>query len=322
MPSADSNPLLSIIIVTWNGKRYALECLTSLCQLDTRSSMEIIVVDNASTDGTPEAIRQQFPDVRLVGNKDNLGFAKANNIGIELSRGSYVCLVNSDVVVPPGCFEKMVGYMQQNPTIGLLGPKMLSPDGGIGPSVMHLPTVWNTMCCALGLHSAFPNSDLFGGYLMPNFDYTKTADVEVLTGWFWMTPRAALLQVGGLDERFFMYGEDIDWSHRFLEAGWRVVYYADAEALHYGAASSGQAPTRFYIEMRRANLQYFRKHHGSLRTLGYFFALWLHEIVRIAGYGLLYCFNRFKRTEAAFKVDRSMSCIKWLMGSGSPAASR
>ncbi len=315
-------PKLSLVIVTWNGKRYAIECLESLARLKLNFPLEVIVVDNASTDGTPAAIRGQFPGVRLIENSGNLGFAKANNIGIAASTGDFVALVNSDVVVPAGCLETMVGYLQENPTVGLLGPKMLSPAGGIGPSVMGLPTVWNTLCCALGLHSLFPKSEIFGGFLRPDFDYTRTADVEVITGWFWMTPRAALDQVGGLDERFFMYGEDVDWSHRYLKGGWRVVYLAEAAALHYGAASSAQAPTRFYIEMRRANLQYFRKHHGRVRTWGYILALWVHELARVGGYGLMYCFNRLKRAEAAFKVDRSVSCIKWLMGQGSLAAGR
>jgi len=309
-----NQPDVSIVIVTWNGKRYALECLESLRMLKSKLSLQVIVVDNASTDGTPEAIRRQYPEVELAENSDNLGFAKGNNVGIAMSRGRYVCLLNSDVVVPPGCFETMVDYMDAHSDIGLLGPKMLSPDGGIGPSVMKLPTVWNSLCCALGLHSVFKNSDFFGGYLMPNFPYDKIEDVEVLTGWFWMTPKPALDQVGGLDERFFMYGEDIDWCHRYLKAGWRVVFFPGAEALHYGAASSAQAPTRFYVEMRRANLQYFRKHYGRVRTAGYLLTTWVHELVRIAAYGALYCVKRTQRPDAALKVERSWSCLRWLSG--------
>jgi GT2 family glycosyltransferase len=136
--------------------------------------------------------------------------------------------------------------------------------------------------------------------------------VEVLTGWFWMVPRRALDQVGGLDERFFMYGEDLDWSYRFLKAGWRVVFFAEAEALHYGAASSGQAPNRFYLEMVRANLQYFQKHYGRLGALGFLFGTGIHELVRVAGYGFVYCFDRYKRPAAALKVGRSLSCLRWL----------
>ena len=312
--SRETAPLLSIIVVTWNGKKYALECIASLKSQPSLLSIEIIVVDNGSTDGTPEAIRTEFPDVTLIENRANLGFAKANNIGMASSRGKYVCLVNSDVVIPPGCLEKMVEFMGVHPEIGVLGPKMVSPDGGIGASVMRLPTVWNTLCCALGMHKVFPRSALLGGFSMDAYSYDAVDNVEVLTGWFWMIPRKALQMVGGLDEQFFMYGEDIDWCHRFLDAGWQVVFYPDAGALHYGAASSGEAPMRFYVEMRRANLQYFRKHHGRLGVLGYRLAIWMNELTRMAGYSFTYCCNRHRRPEAAFKIQRSIACMRWLMG--------
>jgi hypothetical protein len=280
--------------------------------------VEVIVVDNGSSDGTPEAIRSQFPRVKLIENESNLGFARANNTGMAASRGKYVALVNSDVVIPPGCFENIVEFMERNPDIGLLGPRMLSPGGGIGASVMRLPTIWNTLCSALGFQTIFPRSKLLGGFEMKSYRYDAIDDVEVLTGWFWVVPRVAFRQVGGLDEQFFMYGEDIDWCHRFRAAGWRVVFYPGAEALHYGAASSGQAPTRFYVEMRRANLQYFRKHHAPLAVAGYQLAIWIHELVRIAGYSILYCYSRRHRPVAALKVGRSISCIRWLAGSSSP----
>jgi len=307
-------PLLSIIVVTWNGKKYAIECLESLqVNLDNLSA-EVIIVDNASTDGTPEAIRIQFPNVTLIENHANLGFAKANNIGMALSRGRYLCLVNSDVVIPPGCLEKMVEFLEAHPGIGVLGPKMLSPAGSVVSSVRRLPTVWNTLCCALGLHRIFPRSAMLGGFSMDVKGFDTVQNVEVVTGWFWMIPRKALQSVGGLDEQFFMYGEDIDWCRRFREAGWQVVYYPYIGALHYGAASSGEAPVRFYVEMRRANLQYFRKHHGAIGILGYRFAIWIHELFRVIGNSLIYCYNGRRRTEVAFKVQRSIACIRWLMG--------
>jgi GT2 family glycosyltransferase len=314
MNAGTREPTISIVIVTWNGKKYALECLDSLRALKRTFTMEIIVVDNASTDGTPEAIREQFPEVRLFQNEANLGFAKANNVGIAASSGQYVCLVNSDVVIPTGCLEKMVAFLKANPDVGILGPKMLVPTGGVGQSVNRLPTLWNYFCFALGLHSLVPRSKLFGGFLHAGYGYDKTEDVEVLTGWFWMVPRRALEQVGGLDEQFFMYGEDIDWCHRYLKAKWRVVFFAEAEALHYEAASSGRAPTRFYVEMVRANLQYFRKHHGRLGSIGYVLATWVHELLRVAVYGTMCCFSRYSCSDSVLKLRRSLSCLRWLVG--------
>ena len=309
--------LVSVIIVTWNGKKYALECLESLMAQRRAISVEIIVVDNGSSDGTPEEIRDRFPEITLIENQANFGFAKANNIGMALSQGKYVCLVNSDVVIPSMCLEKMVKFMDSHPEIGVLGPKMLSPDGRTGASVMRLPTVWNTLCCALGLNIFFSRSVLFGGFSMNAYPYDTVENVEVLTGWFWMIPCAALETVGGLDEQFFMYGEDIDWCHRFRDAGWQVVFYPEVGALHYGAASSKEAPTRFYVEMRRANLQYFRKHYKVWGAFGYYVAIWLHELVRITGYSVLYCLSLNRRWEAGSKIDRSIACLRWLTGDDS-----
>jgi GT2 family glycosyltransferase len=319
---ASGPPVLSIVIVTWNGKRYALECLESLYAHPINVPFEIIVVDNASTDGTPEAIRKRFPQVQVVENQANLGFAKANNIGMSLAGGKYVCLINSDVVVYPGCLDQMRALMEANHNIGIMGPKMLCRDGNVGLSVMRLPTVWNTLCAALALNSMFPTSSLFAGFSIRTDAISAVTDVQVVTGWFWMISRTALQQVGGLDERFFMYGEDIDWCHRFGKAGWRVVFCGEAEALHYGGASSADTPARFYVEMRRANLQYFRKHHGLTGAFGYRLAIGVHELARIAGYSFSYCFDRNRRFEASSKVRRSLSCLRWLLGRRSLIARR
>jgi hypothetical protein len=316
----DVRPALSIVIVTWNAKTVALECVDSLSKLQSSIPSEVIVVDNASTDGTPQAIEARFPQVQLIRNQSNLGFAKANNIGIAASKGKYLCLLNSDVVVPAGCFETMLAYMEQHPDIGVLGPKMISPDGGVGQSVAKFPTVWNSLCCALAFHRVFRQSEALGGYMMEGFPYDRIEDVEVLTGWFWMVPRGALEQVGGLDERFFMYGEDIDWCYRFHNAGWRVVFFPEAKALHYGAASSAQAPTRFYVEMQRANQQYFRKHHGRLGELGYVAARSIHEVVRLLAYGAVYFTNSSRRSRAALMVTRSLTCLGCLTGITSTGA--
>ncbi len=307
-------PTFSVVIVTWNAKRVTLECLDSLSELEGSLPSEIIVVDNASSDGTPEAINEGFPQVRVIRNQSNLGFAKANNIGIAASTTKYIGLLNSDVVVPPRCFAPMLSYMENHHDIGVLGPKMIGPNGGVGHSVKRFPTVWNSLCCALGLNRVFKHSSIFSGYMMEGFPYDRVEDVEVLAGWFWMVRRGALEQVGGLDEHFFMYGEDMDWCRRFHSAGWRVVFYPEAEAMHYGAASSAQAPTRFYVEMQRANQQYFRKHYGRLGEVGYVATRSIHEIVRLLAYGAVYFTNKSSRSRASFRLMRSLACLASLTG--------
>jgi GT2 family glycosyltransferase len=242
---------LSIVIVTWNNARIIHECLNSLASVDNTSGLEIIIVDNDSSDGTPELIQNTFPHVTLVRSPANVGFAAGNNAGIRVARGDYLCLINSDVVVPQGCVEKLLQYIDEHHDIGVLGPKMILPDGSIGRSCLRFPTVANWIWRALALDSIFKRSHRFGAYLMTYFKYDRITDVDVLTGWFWVVRRQAISQVGLLDERFFMYGEDMDWCKRFKKAGWRVVFYPEAAAIHHCGASSSKAPSRFYVERTR-----------------------------------------------------------------------
>lgn len=305
---------ISIVIVTWNAKQYVEDCLTSLCDRDNTMSTEIIVVDNASTDGTADLIGKQFPHIQLIVNTCNLGFSRANNIGITLATGRYICLINPDVQVPPDCLSKMYEYMEEAPTIGLLGPQMRGPHGEIRRSCMRFPTLRNSFLRAMALDSTFGKTGRFGGSLMTDFQFDTMKDVDVLNGWFWMARREAVDQVGPLDERFFMYGEDIDWCKRFHSTKWRVVFYPGANAIHYGGASSSNAPVRFYVEMQRANLQYWEKHHSHISLLFYLLTACLNHASRVIGYGCVYLIRRTARPEVSFKIRRSCACILSLMG--------
>jgi GT2 family glycosyltransferase len=303
---------LSIVIVTWNAKKFVDECLESLRTYSQRADVETFVVDNASTDGTPELVSACYPEVTLIRNPDNSGFARGNNIGIARSSGKFVALINSDVRVLPGCIDKMIAYMESQPRVGLLGPRMLGASGQAGRSYMRAPTLWRYFCRAMALDYVFPNSQAFGGYMMPYFKRDRIAEVDVLNGWFWMTRREALDQVGLLDEAFFMYGEDIDWCKRFRDAGWGVVYFPEAESIHYGGASSSKAPLRFYVEMQRANLQYWKKHFSRASQLAYLAILFIHLSVRVAGYALLLIVKP-KRSETSYKIQRSLACLRWIL---------
>ncbi len=259
-------------------------------------------------------IRADFPHIQLLAQNDNLGFAKANNVGLAHCSGQYICLINSDVVVSRGCIQTMVEYLKMHPRIGMLGPRMRLKDGTIGKSCMGFPTVWNWFCRASALDVLFHNTKFFCGYLRSDFQYDRIQDVDVLTGWFWVVRRQALDEVGPLDKRYFFYGDDIDWSKRFHDAGWKVVFYPYAEAIHYCGSSSARAPIRFYIEMRRANLQYCQKFHGVPSKAGFWLMLWLQEVLRVVGYGTLYLLTSSRREEARHKIKRSVRCVFWLMG--------
>jgi GT2 family glycosyltransferase len=304
----------SVVVVTWNNVEIIRHCLNSLLGLSREHGLEVIVVDNASSDGTPDVVQHEFPQATLIRNAENFGFARGNNIGIEASTGRYVCLINSDVIVTEGCLEELLQYMEAHPDIGVVGPKMILPDGSVGRSCMGFPTIANWLWRALALDLFFRTSRRFGAYLMPYFQYTCTTDVEVLTGWFWVVRRLAMKEVGLLDERFFMYAEDIDWCKRFKDAGWRVVFYPHASAVHYCAASSSRAPTRFYIEMRRANLQYCQRHHNRSSVGCFWLISVLHELVRALGYCALYLLLSRSRPDSGFKARRSRDCFLWLLG--------
>ncbi len=299
---------VSVVIVNWNTREFLDACLSSLRDTPGMLDVEILVVDNASSDGSQEMVRRKYPEAVLIENQENLGFAKANNIGLRRASGRYLALVNSDVTVPSECLPRIVEYMDGNPGIGMLGPKMLTPSGTWGPSCMRRPTLAIWAAHAFGLSGVLPQFSLH----MEKFDSGRTQPVDVLNGWFWVVRGEAYRQVGGLDERFFMYGEDIDWCHRYADAGWKIVYFAGAEATHYGGGSSKRAPVRFYVEMQRANLQYWRLHHGRLSQYAYLVLVALHQSFRAAGYSLLYLLRPARREESGFKVARSLACLRWL----------
>jgi GT2 family glycosyltransferase len=302
----------SVVVVVWNAKKYVLECLESLRQHCAPVCWEVIVVDNASTDGTPELVAELFPEFKLIRNRENLGFAKANNIGIAQSSGDYICLVNSDVKFLDDCISPMIEYLSQNAGVGMVGPRMLAPDGRVWRSTMRFPTIWNHFTRALGLDVAFKRSRLFGGLLMSDFDHRTTTQVEVLNGWFVVVRRSALDRVGLLDPQFFMYGEDVDWCYRFHQAGEGVVFFAEAGAIHYGGASSSNAPLRFYLELYRATWQYWRKHHGRLAQFGFLIAFAAHHSIRLLVSALIYMCLPSQRPNTASKFKRSLACLQWV----------
>lgn len=303
---------VSVIIVSWNAQRYLKECLESLTATKLLHTLEVIVVDNASTDGSPEMVVAEFPRVRLIRNDKNLGFAKANNIGIAHCSGNYICLVNSDVKFTNDCLSPMLTFLAQNPGVGMVGPKMLGPNGEVRRSTMRFPTVWNQFCRALGLDIAFKKSRCFGGLLMSDFDHQATAPVEVLNGWFVLVRRSAIDQVGLLDPDFFMYGEDVDWCYRFHQAGEKTVFFAGAEAIHYGGASSSNAPLRFYLEQCFANSQYWRKHRGRAGQLSFLATTALHHFVRLVAAAFTYVFIPTQRTQRRDTIERSLACLRWI----------
>jgi GT2 family glycosyltransferase len=308
-----SNPMISIVIVSWNAKTFLAECLESLQGSVYDGQMEITVVDNASSDGSVEMVRALFPAVNLICNDGNLGFAKANNIGIRIAKGEYIALINSDVHVLAGCLSKLVSYCERHPLTGLVGPYIKGGDSMQQISCRAAPTLWNTFCRAVAVDAVFPRSRLFNGYFLGHRDHGAVGPVDILSGCFWLARRAALDEVGLLDEAFFIYGEDMDWCKRVRDAGWGVEFVPHAKAIHYGGASSANAPIRFYIERQKADLQYWRKHHSSLSVLAYYAIAVLNHFLRVVGYSAKACVPRGDKASARYKARRSAACLRWLL---------
>ncbi|EIC28188.1 glycosyltransferase family 2 protein [Methylomicrobium album] len=305
-------PTVSVIIVSWNARDYLKKCLKSLAGGMCSYPMEIIVVDNASSDGSAECVAAEFPHVRLIRNADNLGFAKANNIGVVASRGQYLAFINSDVEVLPDCLTRLVDYVEAHPEVGMAGPFIIGGDGRMQRSCRGFPGVWNMFCRALALDTLFRSVRLFSGYSMAYWSQDSLRPVDILSGCFWLVRRPALDRVGLLDEAFFIYGEDMDWCKRFWKHGWKVVFYPEAKAIHYGGASSSNAPVRFYIERQKADLQYWRKHHSPPAVAAYLLISCLHMALRLAGYACVMLLDPATQS-GKYKMKRSWACLKWIV---------
>ena len=202
---------ISVVIVGWNAKHYLELCLDSLADSATCRSMEIIVVDNASTDGSAEMIAAQFPAVKVIRSEENLGYPRGCNVGIRESQGHYIALVNPDVQALPGCLDSLADFLDENPKVGTVGPRVFNPDMTQQSTCRRFPTLWNNFCSAAGLSGRFRRSRFFAGEHMFYFRHDRTLAVDVLVGCFWMVRREALDEVGLFDEGLFMYGDDVDW---------------------------------------------------------------------------------------------------------------
>jgi GT2 family glycosyltransferase len=238
------------------------------------------VVDNASTDGSAEMIEARFPHVKVMRSTENLGFSKGNNVGIRKCRGRYIALVNPDVIVLPGSLDALADFLDQNPKVGNVGPRVLNPDGTLQSSCRQFPTLWNNFCSATALATAFKGSRFFAGEHMFFFPHDRTLAVDVVVGCFSMVRREAFEAVGLLDEGLFMYGDDVDWCRRSWNAGWEVVFFPGAQAIHDRGRITAPYPVRFAVAQQRSIIHYWTKHHHFFGVFGIRSIMLLHHLMR------------------------------------------
>ena len=254
--------MLSVIIVNYNVKYYLEQCLESVRRASQGLQTEVFVVDNLSTDGSVKYLRERFPEVTFVANKENVGFARANNQAIRQSTGKYVLLLNPDTIVGEDTLHQFVAFMEAHPEAGGAGAYMLHVDGTFAPeSRRGMPTPFVAFCKMAGLTKLFPKSRLFGRYYMGYLDEREVNEIEVISGAYMLLRREALDKVGLLDEDFFMYGEDIDLSYRVVQGGWKN-YFLPVRMLHYKGESTVKNSYRYVYTFYEAMRLFFRKHYG------------------------------------------------------------
>jgi hypothetical protein len=309
---------ISVVILSWNDKEHLEECLQSLREATQARTMEVIVVDNASTDGSPDMVETRFPRVRLIRSLQNVGFPKGNNIGIQAASGKYLFLLNSDIKVLDGCMDALADFMDRNPDIGMAGPKIFYRDMTHQSSCRSFPSLWNNFCSAVGLAALFRGSKFFSGEHMFYFKGNQIRDVDVLVGCFWAVRRKAVDQFGLLDEGFFMYAEDVDWCRRCWKAGWRVVFFPEAGAIHYMGGSSRKDPIRCAITQQSSVLRYWRMYHGVAGRIGIVLVLVMQSAIRLARAFLNYMFNRTKRIESKLRMQEAAACLRAICSSQRP----
>jgi len=254
---------LSIIIVNYNTKDLLETCLKSISQNTHNILYEIVVVDNHSKDSSVQMIEGEFPDARLIKNKSNNGYSKANNQGINISQGRYILLLNSDTEVSNDALNKAVKFMDDNSEIGICGLKLLNADGSIQLSCRSFPTfstaIFNRYSIITRL---FPDNKFSREYLLSDWDHKSIMDVDWVSGACMLIRREVIDKIGLLEEKFFMYSEDVDLCYRAKENGWRIVYYPLSEVIHYIGKSSEKKPFLSIFERHKSMYLYYKKHYS------------------------------------------------------------
>ncbi len=269
--------MISVVIVSYNTRDILRKCLEALFEHSSNLEFEVFVVDNDSRDGSAEMVAQEFPRVILTANKENLGFAAANNQAFALAQGEYILLLNPDAFVKPGAISRAAKFMRQNPGCGVCGGRIVDPDGSLNPSARRFPTWFSNFCTLSGLSSRFAGSSFFNRHDFGGFAHDQVKEVDWVPGTFMFLRRSMLEDIGFFDERFYIYYEETDLCLRAKQAGWKVFFVPEAEVEHIGGASSKTRKDKAYnmasaqvmnFKMRSEYL-YYRKHGGLASVLSH-----------------------------------------------------
>lgn len=302
--SADADPAVSVIIVNWNTRALLRDCILSI-HAETQAAHEIIVVDNASRDGSAAMVAEEFPDVVLIANTDNKGFAGANNQGLAVARGAHVLLLNPDTIVLDRAIDKTLNWLSRHPDVGCVGCQVLEGPGVIQRTCFADQGLINLSIAELGLTRLGRWIPAFRHPWYADWNRDTERDVDVVSGMFMLVPRAVLKTVGFLDEAFFVYSEEADWCRRIRKAGWRCVFAPVAQIIHLdgGSKSTSQIRSKMHVQLQKSHMIYVRKHGGFLSYMAAKGMFILSSSLRLAVFGLLSLLRRDPDTRARVRLS-------------------
>jgi GT2 family glycosyltransferase len=312
-------PDLSIVIVSWNVEKLILDCLRSIYETGKDLLIEVIVVDNDSTDATVEQVRQQFPQTHVIVNKYNAGFARANNQALALCRGRNILLLNPDTIVTEGALRKMMCFADSHPEVGLVGPRLQSPDGSIQYcGARSFPTPLGYFWYYSFIGQVFPHVRQFGKLYLSCWDHATNRQVEAIAGAAMLIPRRTLVSIGFLDESHPMYLEDIDYCFRVYHSGKQVFYLSDAIIIHYGGQSSSQVFIGTKILILEAIRLFFSRYGRRYDGFAFRLLLVLAALIRFPVLSAIKIWSMIKKTDSArvrrISLQGELVTLWWSLG--------
>lgn len=293
---------LSIIIVSWNTRDILAQCLTSIYLHPPEGAYEIWVVDNASDDSSIEMLKSDFPDVRLIENTRNVGFAHANNQALQVCNGKNVLLLNPDTKVFPGTFKLLMDFLHSHSSAGVVGPRTLNPDHSLQTSCYPFPTLLREFWRLLHFDKFKP----YGTYSMSGWDTNNAKEVDVLLGACLLISKDVLDEIGFFDENYFMYTEEVDLCYRIRQSGKHNYWLPQASIIHYGGQSTKQAATAMFLQLYKSKLQFFRKHYGKVAGFLYKLILFVTALPRLLLIFLAWSYPQSKVVANYWRLIRAL----------------
>ncbi len=305
---------LSIIIVNWNVKELLKKCLKSIFGTLVNLDFEVIVVDNNSSDGSVNMIKKKFPAVKLIINNKNVGFSKANNQAIKKSNSPYTLLLNPDTIIHLDALEILANFLDEHKDVAVVGPKVLNEDGSIQHEcARHFPTPLSEFFVLTGLYKKFPKNKWFGYYLMNYWDHNDAREVDCISGSCMMIRKDILDKIGLLDEKFFMYGEDVDLCYRIKQVDYKIWYLPEATITHFAGKSSEKNANYMLYESCKSMEFFFKKNCGKKFTREYRIAVVIAILPIFLAASILFFINYRDKSRWSHILKKSKSLLLWAL---------